>query len=165
MLTIPGDKLLQTPLTAQLWVKVGSKRRKRPQVWRLARVAYCLLTHHHPLPPPLPLLSPHYASRVEGVKANGQKPITSFFGKPKKTGESSKSNDDKVDGDKSDDEPPADDKPVEDDPSDPDAGDADEEQVKGSGIENSDLPPIHDIPAIFSDLVSHIPEIKAVAEH
>ncbi|RDX49190.1 hypothetical protein OH76DRAFT_561350 [Lentinus brumalis] len=98
-------------------------------------------------------------------KARGQKPITSFFGKPKKAGASSKSNDDKVDGDKSDEEPPADDKPVEDDPSDPDAGEADEEQVKGNAIENSDLPPIHDIPAIFSDLVSHVPEIKAVAEH
>ncbi|TFY64925.1 hypothetical protein EVJ58_g2301 [Rhodofomes roseus] len=29
----------------------------------------------------------------------------------------------------------------------------------------SNLPPIHDIPAIFSDLVSRVPEIKAVAEH
>lgn len=29
----------------------------------------------------------------------------------------------------------------------------------------SDLPPIHDIPAIFSDLVSRIPKIKDVAEH
>ncbi|RPD59037.1 hypothetical protein L226DRAFT_489066 [Lentinus tigrinus ALCF2SS1-7] len=95
-------------------------------------------------------------------KAKGQKSITSFFNQPKKNG---KPSDDKVDNDKSDDELPADDKPVDDDPSDPDAGDADEEQAKGSAIENSDLPPIHDIPAIFSNLVSRIPEIKGVAEH
>ncbi|PBK92217.1 hypothetical protein ARMGADRAFT_1080997 [Armillaria gallica] len=29
----------------------------------------------------------------------------------------------------------------------------------------SDLPPIHDIPAIFSDIVSRIPDIKQVADH
>lgn len=37
--------------------------------------------------------------------------------------------------------------------------------VKSSAPDTSDLPPIHDIPAIFDDLVSHIPEIKEVAEH
>ena len=51
------------------------------------------------------------------------------------------------------------------DPSDQDAGDADGEVTKGSAIENSDLPPIHEIPAIFSDLVSRIPQVKDVAEH
>ena len=37
--------------------------------------------------------------------------------------------------------------------------------VKGSSVENSHLPPIHDIPAIFSDIVSRVPEIKDVTEH
>ena len=101
----------------------------------------------------------------KAAKANGQKPITSFFRKPKKAGESSKSGDNKVDDDKSDDESAAEDKPAEDEVSEAEAGDADEEQTKGNAIGDSVLPPIHDIPAIFSDLVSHIPEIKGVAEH
>ncbi|KAF8967596.1 hypothetical protein BDZ97DRAFT_1903203 [Flammula alnicola] len=37
--------------------------------------------------------------------------------------------------------------------------------AKSSAPDASDLPPISDIPAIFDDLVSHIPEIKEVAEH
>ena len=37
--------------------------------------------------------------------------------------------------------------------------------VKSLAPDASDLPPISDIPAIFDDLVSHIPEIKDVAEH
>lgn len=37
--------------------------------------------------------------------------------------------------------------------------------LKSSAPETSDLPPISDIPAIFDDLVSHIPEIREVAEH
>jgi len=32
-------------------------------------------------------------------------------------------------------------------------------------LDSSDLPPIHEIPAIFSDLVSHIPKIRSVVEH
>ena len=36
---------------------------------------------------------------------------------------------------------------------------------KSSAPDVSDLPPIHDIPSIFSDLVSRVPEIKPVAEH
>jgi len=36
---------------------------------------------------------------------------------------------------------------------------------RSSAPDNSDLPPIHDIPAIFSDLVSRIPKIREVAEH
>lgn len=35
---------------------------------------------------------------------------------------------------------------------------------KGAAPDASNLPPIHDIPAIFADLVSHIPDIKPVAE-
>jgi hypothetical protein len=37
--------------------------------------------------------------------------------------------------------------------------------VKPSAPDASDLPPIHEIPVIFDDLVSRIPEIKDVAGH
>jgi len=37
--------------------------------------------------------------------------------------------------------------------------------LKSAAPDASDLPPINDIPAIFDDLVSHIPDIKQVAEH
>lgn len=46
-----------------------------------------------------------------------------------------------------------------------DAPESDKKGTKSSAPDNSDLPPIHDIPAIFSDLVSRIPKIKDVAEH
>lgn len=36
---------------------------------------------------------------------------------------------------------------------------------KPNAQESSDLPPINEIPAIFDDLVSRIPDIKQVAEH
>jgi hypothetical protein len=42
---------------------------------------------------------------------------------------------------------------------------SDKKGTKSSAPDNSDLPPIHDIPAIFSDLVSRMPKIKDVAEH
>lgn len=32
-------------------------------------------------------------------------------------------------------------------------------------VDVSDLPPIHEIPKIFDDMVSHIPQIKDVAQH
>jgi len=37
--------------------------------------------------------------------------------------------------------------------------------TKGAAPDSSNLPPIHDIPTIFSDLVSRTPGIKDVAEH
>lgn len=37
--------------------------------------------------------------------------------------------------------------------------------AKSTAPDSSDLPPINEIPAIFDDLVSHIPKIKDVAEH
>ncbi|OBZ73756.1 hypothetical protein A0H81_06364 [Grifola frondosa] len=40
-----------------------------------------------------------------------------------------------------------------------------DETPKGGVAETLELPPIHHIPSIFSDLVSRIPQIKAVAEH
>lgn len=94
----------------------------------------------------------------------GQKSITSFFAKPKKSGASNKPTDDEqVDDGNAEDEPlPVDDGG--DENVDSGAAEGDGDQVKGSSIENSDLPPIHAIPAIFSDLVSRIPPIKDVAE-
>ncbi|KAK7025211.1 helicase C-terminal domain-containing protein [Favolaschia claudopus] len=85
-------------------------------------------------------------SKVKG-KATGQKAITSFF---KGSGKSKKKEEDDVDATNNDD---ALDEPEE-DPND------DTPAKIGS-----DLPPIHEIPAIFSDLVSRIPKIKDVAQH
>lgn len=36
---------------------------------------------------------------------------------------------------------------------------------KNTSSESSDLPPIHDIAAIFSDIVARMPEMKSVAKH
>ncbi|KAI0831805.1 hypothetical protein BC628DRAFT_1311075 [Trametes gibbosa] len=96
------------------------------------------------------------ASKASRTK--GQKAITSFFGKPKTSGGSSKPVETESEDDKSD-EDPAD--VVDAD----DAEDGDGDVGKGANVENSELPPIFQIPAIFSDLVSRIPQIKNVAEH
>ncbi|KAI0773312.1 hypothetical protein BD413DRAFT_541087 [Trametes elegans] len=101
------------------------------------------------------------APALKARRNKGQKSITSFFAKPKKASGSNKPNRSE----------PEDDKPTDDEPSDSSSdaealeeeGDAD--VVKGGNVENSDLPPIYQIPAIFSDLVSRIPQIKDVAEH
>ncbi|KAI0349349.1 hypothetical protein OH77DRAFT_1594287 [Trametes cingulata] len=96
------------------------------------------------------------APATKAARPKGQKSITSFFAKPKKENDAGKP-------DQSDDDVKQED-PVE-DPSDEDAPEGDAEVAKGANIENSDLPPIYQIPAIFSDLVSRIPQIKDVAEH
>ncbi|EIW79421.1 hypothetical protein CONPUDRAFT_107802 [Coniophora puteana RWD-64-598 SS2] len=73
----------------------------------------------------------------------GQKTLGSFFGGGK---------------------PPKDTKNVDEEPSDEEM-DAPIQASKTDGkVDSSDLPPMHDIPAIFSDLISRIPEIKQVAE-
>ncbi|KAI0738504.1 hypothetical protein C8Q80DRAFT_1113269 [Daedaleopsis nitida] len=96
-------------------------------------------------------------------KGKGQKSITSFFAKPKKSGGSSSQVDDKPDDGTTEDDLVAEDG----DPaaSEEESVEGDVDRVKASSIVNSELPPIHDIPAIFSDLVSRIPQIKDVAEH
>lgn len=84
-------------------------------------------------------------------KGKGQKSITSFFagknGKPAKE-ETAK------DDPSSDVEMEVDDSPA---PA--------KKTGKANAIDASDLPPIHDIPTIFSDLVSRIPKIGDVAQH
>lgn len=51
----------------------------------------------------------------------------------------------------------------------PEASEQDDTPVQfsktGGKIESSSLPPIHDIPAIFADLVSRVPLLKGVADH
>ncbi|KAI9062495.1 hypothetical protein FKP32DRAFT_1593141 [Trametes sanguinea] len=98
------------------------------------------------------------APAAKAARPKGQKPITSFFAKPKKAGSSSKPENSEPEDDKPEDDPV-------DDPSDVDAPEGEGEVAKGGNIENSDLPPIFRIPAIFSDLVSRIPQIKEVAEY
>lgn len=78
-----------------------------------------------------------------------QKSITSFFGgakaraEPEDVASGSESSDDEVEA-----------------PS----AETSTKASKRAAPESSDLPPIHDIPSIFSDLVERVPEIKAVAE-
>ena len=101
------------------------------------------------------------------TKANndskGQRTLAAFFrgGSPKETlekksekGEASKEPSDDSDN-AYDDEPEV---------SDDDITPVQLSKVDGK-IESSSLPPIHDIPAMFSDLVSRVPPLKGVAEH
>lgn len=91
-------------------------------------------------------------------RPKGQKSIASFFGGKKVKDESV---------DASNDTSPAEDESNHSEESDVDM-DVPVAAKKGNRVaapDASDLPPIHDIPAIFSDLVSRIPKIKEVAEH
>lgn len=100
----------------------------------------------------------------------GQKAITSFFAAPKK----SKSKLEETDGDAetvNEAETDAqDDVDVEIDADEDEDAEMDashttnKKGAKPAAPDALDLPPISDIPAIFDDLVSHIPEIKEVAE-
>jgi hypothetical protein len=80
-------------------------------------------------------------------KPKGQKAITSFFGggKPQPAPETSS------DVEMEDPEPTP-------------RARTTTKKAKQVDASTTDLPPIHDIPSIFSDLVSHIPEMKDVAE-
>ena len=100
--------------------------------------------------------------KSKSAKPKGQKSIMTFFGQPKKAGESSKARKDEQSDDME-----VDDVPEDGDDEQEDEAEADGESgvVKSSSIENSDLPPIHEIPSIFADLVSRIPDIKGVAQH
>jgi len=101
------------------------------------------------------------------TKANkdskGQRTLTTFFGGgfPKKTLEK-KSEKGKVSNELSDDSDIA----YDDEPEVSDNDITPVQSSKGDGkIESSSLPPIHDIPAMFSDLVSRVPPLKGIAEH
>lgn len=101
--------------------------------------------------------------------SKGQKAITSFFAAPKKSKEAEETDGDvgtvnEAETDAQDDgdvDMAADeDSDVEMDAS----NTTNKKGVKSAAPDALDLPPISDIPAIFDDLVSHIPEIKEVAE-
>ncbi|KAI0372611.1 hypothetical protein BV20DRAFT_1119632 [Pilatotrama ljubarskyi] len=98
------------------------------------------------------------APPAKAARPKGQKSITSFFAKPKKSNDAGKPDQSEPDDDLKQEDP------VE-DPDDEGAPEGDADVAKAANIENSDLPPIYQIPAIFSDLVSRIPQIKDVAEH
>ncbi|KXN87439.1 Putative SWI/SNF-like matrix-associated actin-dependent [Leucoagaricus sp. SymC.cos] len=110
----------------------------------------------------------------EKANLKGQTSITSFFGGSKKQKEKKQRRDDDVE----DEAHATSDGNADRDAQGDDASDADIEmddeivtktakkgrKLAAFDLDSSDLPPINDIPAIFSDLVSHIPKIKGVVE-
>jgi len=104
-------------------------------------------------------------------KAPGQKSIKSFFPPPKKT--KPEATDESDAASESANEVPADteaDASMTEDNSDVDMDeDIPKEEkkkaTKAPAADPFDLPPINEIPIIFDDLVSHIPDIKTVVEH
>jgi hypothetical protein len=94
-------------------------------------------------------------------REKGQKNLDHFFGgKKAKDGAKDASKDTAQD-----DELPAHESQSTDSDVDMDIPASEMKGTKSSAPDTSNLPPIHDIPAIFSDLVSRIPKIKDVAEH
>ncbi|KDR80696.1 hypothetical protein GALMADRAFT_241095 [Galerina marginata CBS 339.88] len=103
-------------------------------------------------------------------RVQSQKSITSFFGGEKK--KAAPPSDTDIASESANDTQHDD---AEDDVSTPDEHSSDvdmdasniptKKSVKSAAPDASDLPPINDIPAIFEDLVSRIPDIKGVAEH
>jgi hypothetical protein len=85
--------------------------------------------------------------------AKGQKSITSFFGGGKKPDTEDEDMGDVEHGEDADM-----------DSSDNDAPAA-KTKTKNTPPDTSDLPPIHEVPAMFADLINRIPQIKDVAEH
>jgi hypothetical protein len=105
--------------------------------------------------------------------SKGQKSITSFFGgdetKPTKFVQTKAAK--KVTKKKIEESSEAEEDPVDDDDEHAELEVSEEEDapVRSSRtdgkIESSNLPPLHHTSSMFSDLVSHIPQIKGVAEH
>ena len=112
-------------------------------------------TSHFPIS-----LSPVMAKGKATAPAKGQKSITSFFGGGKKEAKPDTEDEEMADVEQVDN--------VE-DPADGDSSDNDapaaKKKTKSTPPDTSDLPPIHEVPAMFADLVSRIPQIKDVAEH
>ncbi|KAG6868739.1 hypothetical protein C0993_011318 [Termitomyces sp. T159_Od127] len=91
------------------------------------------------------------------TRVKGQASLDAFFGGGKAKKEAHNASNDSVVAEESNHED-----------SDVEMSDAQQTTKKGAKAaapDASDLPPIHKIPAIFSDLVSRVPEIKDVAEH
>ncbi|KAI6041310.1 hypothetical protein EDC04DRAFT_2867311 [Pisolithus marmoratus] len=93
-----------------------------------------------------------------------QQRLTRFFGGGSKTDHETKKKLGKFKGNEGDDS-----ENDFDDDDEPEASEEDDTPVQSSKtdgkIESSSLPPIHDIPAMFADLVSRVPLLKGVAEH
>jgi len=105
--------------------------------------------------------------KLSKSRQQGQKSIASFFGSKKEVVEDTEvvsdsahdtQNDEPEDGDSVADGPSSD---VDMDA--PNSGT--KKPTRSAAPDASDLPPISNIPSIFDDLVSRIPEIKEVAEH
>lgn len=102
--------------------------------------------------------------KLSKSRQQGQKSIASFFGSKKELVE-----DPEIVSESAHDTQPEDGDSVADGPSsdvDMDVSNVSTKKpTKSAAPDASDLPPISDIPLIFDDLVSRIPEIKEVAEH
>lgn len=97
--------------------------------------------------------------------AKDQKSITSFFGGGDKKPAKSAANKAGKSAKKIDDESSADEVEEDAESEAEDEDDSPAQYSKTDGkIESSSLPPLHHIPTMFSDLVSHIPRIKDVVE-
>lgn len=88
------------------------------------------------------------------ARPKNQKSIKSFFGGPKGK---KKEEDEEVSGTSGSEDIEMDDED--------DVPITTKKGTKANAPDASDLPPIHDIPTIFADLVSRIPKIKDVAQH
>ncbi|PCH36338.1 hypothetical protein WOLCODRAFT_166855 [Wolfiporia cocos MD-104 SS10] len=96
-------------------------------------------------------------SKTAASSSKGQKAITSFFkgSRPPPAEDPTEDSESAMVPEPLDDESPASDVEMS----------AVATTSKNTAPDASDLPPIHNIPAIFSDLVSRVPEIKSVAQH
>lgn len=99
--------------------------------------------------------------KLSTSREKGQKRLDSFFGGKRKKNDDQ----DAPKAPSQHEEPENEIESVSDSDVDMDAPSSDRKGTKSSAPDNSDLPPIHNIPAIFSDLVDRIPKIKEVAEH
>lgn len=117
---------------------------------------------HEPLLPLWPSLT--MAKGSSSAAPKGQKSIASFFGaKP------TKSKPEPVSEPEPEPEPETEAEQAESSADEASDVEVDDVQVvtksRNTAPDSSGLPPIHDIPSIFSDLVSRVPDIKTVAEH
>lgn len=112
-------------------------------------------------------------ARGKGVKSrpSNQKSIASFFGGGKKN--ASPPPDTDITSESANETQPDEEEEEEDEVAENNSSDVDMDAPsasnkkggKSSAPDASDLPPINEIPAIFDDLVSRIPEIREVVEH
>lgn len=98
-------------------------------------------------------------AKGKSAPVKGQKSITSFFAGGSKKDAKPDVEDEEMEVDNVENV-----EQMDDDASDNDAPTT-KKKTKSTPPDTSGLPPIQDIPAMFADLVGHIPQIKDVAEH